>query len=250
MTAGRLQDELTSSPDWSSARGADEGRTRSVGVQLLVVDPDDEGKKSVTSRLGAGGVNVTWCTSAVDALIEFGRIDPDAVVVSPLLGSIDASEFVKAVKRHDSRLVLVAVDAAAAESAGRLFLAGATTAVSRPYDADEVMQRLVEHTRDLDARARITFGDIELDPRAYEVRVAGVPLGGVPLKEFELLRVLMLNGNNLVATDTVLEALWGSAADAPSSNAVAVHAARLRARLAGHARVTRIRGRGFRLSRE
>jgi DNA-binding response OmpR family regulator len=195
-------------------------------------------------------VNVTWQANAVDALIAFGRLDPDAVIVSTTLEGVGAPVFVRAIKRHNSRLVMVGLDPEAAGSAGPLFLAGATTAVSRPYDLEEVMQRLVTHTYDLDDRVRITFGDVELDPRAYEVRIAGSPLRGLPLKEFELLRVLILNGNNVVTTDAVREALWGNADDAPSSNAIAVHAARLRTRLEGHARVTRVRGLGYRLSHD
>jgi two-component system, OmpR family, response regulator len=249
MTVGEVRDESHLPPRWTPATAADEQRTRSIGIQLLIVDPDDAGREVVVSGLGAEGVSVTWCTSAVDALIEYGRLDPDAVIVTTLLDSIGAHDFVKAVRRHDSRLVLVGLDLEAAESAGPLFLAGAAAAVARPYEPDEVMARLVAHTSDLDSRARITFGDIELDPRAYEVRLAGGPVDGMPLKEFELLRVLMVHANSVVATDTIRDALWGNAADAPSSNAIAVHAARLRTRLEGHARLTRVRGRGYRLSR-
>lgn len=249
MSTREVRDVSPDSPRWSRARTT-ECCTRSVGIQLLIVDPNEHSRDSVVSRLGAEGVNVTWCKQAVDALVEFGRLDPDAVIVAPALETIDAHDFVTAVRRHDARLILVGVDAEAAESAGALFLAGATAAVRRPYDSDEVMERLVAYTRDLDTRARINFGDIELDPRAFEVRVAGRPIEGLPLKEFELLRVLMLNTNNVVATDTIREALWGTTIDAPSSNAVAVHAARLRTRLAGHARLTRVRGRGYRLSRD
>ena len=250
MTVGDVRDEPPFPPRWARARTADGHRTRAVGVQVLVVDPDDACREAVSAKLGAEGVIVTWCLNAVDALIAFGRLDPDAVIVSPTLEGFDAQVFVKAIKQHSCRLVLVGLDAAAADSAGPLFLAGATTALSRPYDAEEVMERLMAHTHDLDDRVRITFGDIELDPRAHEVRVAGTPLHGLPLKEFELLRVLMLNGNNVVTTDAIREALWGDTADAPSSNAVAVHATRLRSRLEEHARVTRVRGLGYRLSHD
>ncbi len=250
MSVGQVRNEQPSSPRWALARATDERWTRSVGIQLLIVDPDDSPRDAVTADLGARGVSVTWCTSAVDGLIAYGRLDPDAVIVTPLLDEVGACEFVKAVKRHDSRLVLVGLDASAADAAGPLFLAGAASAVARPYQADEVMERLVSHTRDMDSRARIAFGDIDLDPRAFEVRLSGRPLEGVPLKEFELLRVLMLNANIVVSTDTIRDALWGDVDHAPSSNAVAVHAARLRTRLEGHARLTRVRGRGYRLSHE
>jgi DNA-binding response OmpR family regulator len=250
MSVGQVRDEPPSSPRWARARTDGERWTRSVGIQLLVVDPDDDDRETVTSALGTEGVIVTWCTNPVDGLIAYGRLDPDAVIVTPRLDGLDAGEFVKAVKRHESRLILVGLDESAAGAAGPLFLAGAASAVARPYAADEVMERLLAHTRDVDARARIGFGDIELDPRAFEVRLGGRPLEGLPLKEFELLRVLMLNANNVVSTDTIRDALWGAVADAPSSNAVAVHAARLRTRLGGHARLTRVRGRGYRLSHD
>lgn len=247
MTFGRVGEQPPPSARWSPERAAGEP-WRSVGAQILVVDPlrDNE----LSPRLRDQGVSLTWCESAVDALIEFGRIDPDAVIVAPTPDGLGAVELVTALRQHEARLLLVALDAEAADAAGQLFLAGAAAAVNRPYDATEIMARLVAHTDDLDARARITFGAIELDPRAYEVRLAGCPVGGLPLKEFELLRVLMVHGNHVVPTDVIREALWGNIEDAPSSNAVAVHAARLRNRLEGIARVTRVRGRGYRLSLE
>lgn len=250
MSTREMGDGPPDSARWSRARSTDERWTRSVGIQLLIVDPNEQDRDGVVSRLGAEGVNVTWCMRAVDALIQFGRLDPDAVIVAPASETVDAHDFVTAIRRHDARLILVGLDAEAADSVGALFLAGATAAVTRPYDSEEVMERLVAYTRDLDARARISFGDIELDPRAFEVRLAGRAIESLALKEFELLRVLMLNANNVVTTDTIREALWGTTIDAPSSNAVAVHAARLRTRLAGHARLTRVRGRGYRLSRD
>jgi DNA-binding response OmpR family regulator len=52
------------------------------------------------------------------------------------------------------------------------------------------------------------IGEITLDPRQHEVRVAGKPIE-LPPKQFELLRLLMANAGSVLATNYLLNAVWG-----------------------------------------
>ena len=221
-----------------------------VGMRLLVADPSEEQRLAFTAEVGAEGVSVTWCHDGIEGLVALGRTVPDAAIVTPSLAGVDAVTFVRALREYGPVPVLVAMDSADAGAAGPLFLAGATAAVTRPYVPHEVMARLSVEIPDIATRSRLQYGPLELDPRAYVVRLAGKTLEDLPLKEFELLRVLMVHGDQVVSTEEIREALWGAAADAPSSNAIAVHAARLRSRLGDHVRLRRVRGRGYRLSRD
>ena len=70
-------------------------------------------------------------------------------------------------------------------------LAGVGAAVTRPYTAETVWDVLQQASPALDGHARVTFGPIELDARAYAVRVNGERIADLLLKEFEVLRTLM-----------------------------------------------------------
>lgn len=216
-----------------------------AGLQVLVVDPVlDDG------RLAAGmaglGVHVTWVGDTRAGLIEFGRIAPHAVVVAPDAPGMDPGEFVRLIRSHGSPYVI----AGAGEGMEPLLVAGAAAVVARPYPAEEVWELLSHGPRSVAEHTLLTVGPLELDATAFTVRVRGTRIADLPLKEFELLRALMLHAPGVVTDDELRDALWGAQGRRPGGNTIAMHATRLRNRLGEVAVVRRVRGRGYSLTAE
>lgn len=218
-----------------------------AGAQLLVVDPgtDDCG---LSDGMAGRGVHVTWVPTTVEGLIAYGRLDPQAVVVSPAAPGVPATEFVTAIRGHGSPYVVAALEPQHAADVGRMMLAGASAVVERPYSADHLWQLLVHSSRSLEQHARVSVGPIELDAAAYRVRIDGERIADLPLKEFELLRALLLRAPGIVSDAELRDALWGSDERRPSGSTIAMHVTRLRRRLGDAGDVRRIRGRGYSLS--
>ena len=218
-----------------------------AGAHLLVVDPaPDEG--GLSEGMAGRGVHVTWVSSTVDGLVEFGRLDPHTVVVSPEAPGVSAAEFVTAIRRHGSPYVVAALEHENAAQVGGLMLAGASAVVARPYSADHLWELLSHSPRSLEEHARLVVGPIDLDAAAYRVLINGQRIADLPLKEFELLRALMLRSPGVVTDLELRDALWGSEGVRPSGNTIAMHVTRLRHRLGPAADVRRIRGRGYSLT--
>lgn len=217
-----------------------------AGAQMLVVDPAAADDALIDAMAGRG-VHVTWARTTTEALVEFGRLSPHAVVVVPDAPGLPAEDFVVAVKEHPGAYVVAAVDDAETDDVGSLMLAGASAVVTRPYTADDLWDLLSQAPRALDDHAHLVCGPIELDASAYRVLLNGERIEDLPLKEFELLRTLMIKAPGVVADDDLRTALWGSEANRPSGNTIAMHVTRLRHRLDGVATVRRIRGRGYSL---
>jgi len=233
------------------ARVRHESWTETTGAHLLVVDPDlDENGDGAALReeLAARWVHVILVRSALDGLVAFGRIDPDAIVVSTNALGLSATEFVRKVREHSPALVIAAMNGADTEAAGALMLAGATAAVTRPYTAGSVWEVWSRSPQPPDGRVRITYGPIELDALAYTVRIDGERIADLPLKEFELLRTLMYCAPRVISNDELRQTLWGDADTGPTDNTIAVHVGRLRNRLQHVARIRRIRGQGYALT--
>jgi DNA-binding response OmpR family regulator len=218
-----------------------------AGAQLLVVDPgtDDAG---LADGMAGRGVHVTWVASTVDGLVEFGRLDPHTVVVSPEAPGVPAADFVSTIRRHGSPYVVAALEHDNAAEIGVLMLAGASAVVTRPYSPGRLWELLSHSPRSLADHARLVVGPIELDAAAYQVVIDGERIPDLPLKEFELLRALMLRAPGIVTDVELRDALWGSGDIRPSGNTIAMHATRLRRRLGEVADVRRIRGRGYSLT--
>ena len=218
-----------------------------AGAQLLVVDPGTD-VAGLTDGMAGRGVHVTWVSSTVDGLVEFGRLDPHAVVVSPRHPGCPrrtSSPRSDGTARRTSSRALEHDNAA---EIGGLMLAGASAVVARPYSAEHLWELLSHSPKSLEDHARLVVGPIELDASAYRVLIDGERIADLPLKEFELLRALMLRAPGVVTDNELRAALWGSEGARPSGNTIAMHVTRLRHRLGDAADVRRIRGRGYSLT--
>ena len=236
-----------SPPRQAAARSYLHRWTEATGAHLLVVDPFVAGAP-LREALAGRGVHVTCVESAVDGLIEFGRTNPNAVVIAPEAAGLPAIDFVTSIRRYGAPFVIVSLATADAPDAGALMLAGAGAAVTRPYTAETLWRVLQQSNHALDDHARVTFGPVELDARAYTVRIHGERLADLPLKEFELLRALMYRAPDVLSDADLRDALWGAESHEITGNALAVHAGRLRNRLGEDVRVRRVRGRGYALT--
>jgi two-component system, OmpR family, response regulator RegX3 len=95
-------------------------------------------------------------------------------------------------------------------------------------------------------------GEVRLDPDSHEVTLRSERLH-LPLREFELLRLLMENAGIVLPRATLLSRLWGPSAPLESTS-LEVHIRRLRAKLeddpAGPRRIVTVRGIGYRYQAE
>jgi DNA-binding response OmpR family regulator len=215
-----------------------------------VVDPSDDGG-ALAEAMAGRGVHVTWVGSTLDGLVEFGRTDPHAVVVTPEAPGIPADQFVGVIRQHGAPYVIAGTCSPAgggADGVGPLMLAGASAVALRPYVPQHLWELLTHAPRSLAEHARLEVGPLVLDAAAYSVRVNGERIADLPLKEFELLRALMLASPGVVTDDELRDALWGSDGKRPGGNTIAMHVTRLRTRLGDVADVRRIRGRGYSLT--
>jgi two-component system response regulator RegX3 len=95
----------------------------------------------------------------------------------------------------------------------------------------------------------LRVGDVELDVSRHECRVRGDEVK-LPLKEFDLLEVLLVNAGRVVTRDTLIDRVWGMDY-VGDTKTLDVHIKRLRSRIeADPSRpvlITTIRGVGYRL---
>lgn len=217
------------------------------GLQLLVVDPCYG--VGLAEALEGSGVSATCCTCGGDALVSFGSLEPDVVLVAPDLPDVSVEDVVRTMRRFGTPPIFLGIGPGEASAAGPALMAGATGAVSRPYDVDEVVQRIRHELPSQAGRGRLAYGPLVLDPLAHTVWIGDTELPPLPLKEFALLGLLMRHPDQVVATDLIRRGLWSSE-QMGSPNAVAVHVARLRSRLLPPVNVRTVRGLGYRLTLE
>jgi two-component system, OmpR family, response regulator RegX3 len=95
-------------------------------------------------------------------------------------------------------------------------------------------------------------GEVRLDPESHEVTLRSAKVH-LPLREFELLRLLLENAGIVLPRATLMNRLWGPSA-ALDSTSLEVHVRRLRSKLeddpADPKRIVTVRGIGYRYQGE
>jgi two-component system, OmpR family, response regulator RegX3 len=93
----------------------------------------------------------------------------------------------------------------------------------------------------------VEVGDVALDPERHEVVIRGEGVS-LPLKEFELLEILLANAGRVLPRDTLIDRVWGTDY-VGDTKTLDVHVKRLRAKVepdpSSPTRIVTIRGLGY-----
>jgi len=93
----------------------------------------------------------------------------------------------------------------------------------------------------------LEVGDVALDPERHEVVIRGDAVS-LPLKEFELLEILLANAGRVLPRDTLIDRVWGTDY-VGDTKTLDVHVKRLRAKVeldpSSPTRIVTIRGLGY-----
>jgi two-component system response regulator RegX3 len=97
----------------------------------------------------------------------------------------------------------------------------------------------------------LEIDEVRLDAGRHEVFVRGLPVA-LPLKEFELLELLMANAGRVLTRDTLIDRVWGPNYFGDTKT-LDVHIKRLRSKIesdpANPRRIVTVRGVGYRYER-
>jgi two-component system response regulator RegX3 len=130
---------------------------------------------------------------------------------------------------------------------------GADDYVPKPYRLRELVARMraaIRRAARPEERADssvLAVGDVRLDAERHEVFVRDAPVS-LPLKEFELLELLLENAGRVLTRDTLIDRVWGHDY-VGDTKTLDVHVKRLRAKIeadpSSPSRITTIRGLGY-----
>jgi two-component system, OmpR family, response regulator len=218
-------------------------------MRLLVIEDDRALVAALCDGLAARGFAVDRASSAESAG-DLLRLHPyDLIVLDIGLPGADGLSLLRTLRSQESSvpvLILTARGEVADRVAG--LDAGADDYVAKPFAFPELVARVRALLRRRAPAIPLVLrvGDLELDPRRFQVRRAGVP---VPLtaKEFAVLEYFMRHAGELVTRTMLLESCWDANYDG-LSNLVDVHVSRVRRKIevAGAAPLLHtIRGAGF-----
>jgi len=223
---------------------------------VLVVEDEASFVEALTIGLGREGFRVQVARDGAQALEIFDAVKPDLVLLDVMLPKISGIDVCRELRRR-STVPIIMVTAKGSEIDTVVGLeVGADDYVTKPYRLRELVARMRAVLRrapgdaigaDHDDAEVLDVGDVSLDPGRHEVMVRGEPVT-LPLKEFELLTLLLENAGRVLAREVLIDRVWGHDY-VGDTKTLDVHVKRLRAKVEEDpslpTRIITIRGLGY-----
>jgi two-component system response regulator RegX3 len=227
---------------------------------VLVVEDEASYVDALTIGLTREGFLVEVAVDGVEALTRFDVVRPDVVlldVMLPKMSGIDVCRQLR--KRTQVPIIMVTAKGAEIDTVVGLEV-GADDYVSKPYRMRELVARmravmrrngpLTASTEEM-VDGALTVGDVSLDADEHRVMLGGQEVS-LPLKEFELLHLLLANAGRVLTRDVLIDRVWGSDY-VGDTKTLDVHVKRLRSKVepdpANPVRIVTIRGLGYKYER-
>jgi two-component system response regulator RegX3 len=203
-------------------------------TRVLVVEDEESISDPLSYMLRREGFDVSVAATGPDALAGFDRTGADLVLLDLMLPGLSGTEVCRALRQRSGVpiIILTARDSEVDKVVGLEL--GADDYVTKPFSHRELVARIRAvlrrggETEELGA-ASLEAGPVRMDVERHTVSVDGEPIS-MPLKEFDLLELLLRNAGRVLTRGQLIDRVWG-ADYVGDTKTLDVHIKRLRAKI-------------------
>jgi two-component system response regulator RegX3 len=225
---------------------------------VLIVEDEESFIEALQIGLKKEGFRVSVARDGLQALEMFDVVNPDLVLLDVMLPKMSGLDVCRQLRKKTlTPIIMVTAKGAEIDTVVGLEV-GADDYVSKPYRLRELVARMRAVMRRVPSAhggeltgSVVEVGDVQIDPEEHHVVVRGEELT-LPLKEFELLHILMTNAGRVLPRETLIDRVWGTDY-VGDTKTLDVHVKRLRSKIeidpANPERIVTIRGLGYKYER-
>jgi two-component system response regulator RegX3 len=221
-------------------------------TRVLVVEDEESFSDALSYMLRKEGFEVAVCPTGPDALDTFDRSGADLVLLDLMLPGLPGTEVCRTLRQRSNVpvIMLTAKDTEVDKVVGLEL--GADDYVTKPFSSRELVARIRAVLRrqgetDEVQTATLEAGPVRMDVDRHVVTVRGKQIQ-LPLKEFELLEVLLRNADRVLTRMQLIDRVWG-VDYVGDTKTLDVHVKRLRAKIeqdpANPRHIVTVRGLGY-----
>jgi two-component system response regulator RegX3 len=183
-------------------------------TKILIVEDEPSLSEPLAYLLGREGYETTVVEDGLAAVTEFDRSGADLVLLDLMLPGLSGTEVCREIRtRSTVPIIMLTAKDSEVDIVVGLEL-GADDYVTKPYSTRELLARIRAVLRrrvetDDDDDAILESGTVRMDVERHTVMVDGV-VTAMPLKEFELLELLLRNAGRVLTRGQLIDRVWGS----------------------------------------
>jgi len=203
-------------------------------TRVLVVEDEESFSDALSYMLRREGYEVEIAETGPDALTAFDRSGADLVLLDLMLPGLSGTEVCREL-RNRSKVPIIMVTARDSEVDKVVGLElGADDYVTKPFSSRELIARVRavlrrgQEPEEL-ITATVEAGPVRMDVERHVVSVSGSQVS-MPLKEFDLLELLLRNAGRVLTRGQLIDRVWGSDY-VGDTKTLDVHVKRLRAKI-------------------
>ena len=203
-------------------------------TRILIVEDEPSLSEPLAYLLGREGYETTIVADGLAAVAEFERNGSDLVLLDLMLPGMPGTEVCKEIRTRSAVpiIMLTAKDSEVDIVVGLEL--GADDYVTKPYSTRELLARIRAVLRrktepETENDAVLEAGDVRMDIERHTESVSGTDVA-MPLKEFELLELLLRNAGRVLTRGQLIDRIWG-ADYFGDTKTLDVHIKRIRSRI-------------------
>jgi two-component system response regulator RegX3 len=203
-------------------------------TRLLVVEDEESIVDALSYMLRKEGFEVAVVNAGPAALDEMDRTGADLVLLDLMLPGLPGTEVCRQLRQRSNVpvIMLTAKDSEVDKVVGLEL--GADDYVTKPFSSRELVARIRAVLRRRGEPEELLSATLEAGPVRMDVDRHVVTVGGtavqLPLKEFELLELLLRNAGRVLTRMQLIDRVWGSDY-VGDTKTLDVHIKRLRAKI-------------------
>jgi two-component system response regulator RegX3 len=183
-------------------------------TRVLVVEDEQSLREPLVYLLQKEGFDVVEAADGNLALEQFNKSGADLILLDLMLPGMSGNEVCRVIRQTSTVpiIMLTAKDSEIDKVVGLEI--GADDYVTKPYSSRELLARMKAVLRRnvepaVAPSSILEAGPVRMDLERHEVLVHGRKVA-MPLKEFELLELLMENVNRVLTRGQIIDRVWGS----------------------------------------
>ena len=183
-------------------------------TRILLVEDEIALSDPLSFLLEREGYEVEVAADGPSAITAFDQTEPDLMLLDLMLPGLPGTEVCREIRsRSTVPIIMLTAKDSEIDIVVGLEL-GADDYVTKPYSTRELLARnraVLRRRTEIDDydEAILEGGRVRMDIDRHTVEVDGTPVP-MPLKEFELLELLMRNPGRVLTRGQLLDRVWGS----------------------------------------